>query len=62
VLIFAHVFLYLMPPAAAGSSSALISLVLYLATGIAYLVLRLRLYLQTRDAILGPAQSARIVP
>jgi DMSO/TMAO reductase YedYZ heme-binding membrane subunit len=46
VLVFAHVFFYLMPPAAAGSLSALVSLVVYLAVGIAYVTLRVRLYLQ----------------
>jgi DMSO/TMAO reductase YedYZ heme-binding membrane subunit len=46
VLIFVHVFLYLMSPAIAGSLSALVSLVVYLVVGAAYVVLRLRLYLR----------------
>jgi DMSO/TMAO reductase YedYZ heme-binding membrane subunit len=48
LLVFLHMFFYLLPPAMAGSLSALISLSLYLALGIAYLVLRVRLYLQAR--------------
>jgi DMSO/TMAO reductase YedYZ heme-binding membrane subunit len=47
LLIFLHMFFYLLPPAMNGSLSALISLVLYLAMGITYLVLRVRLYLQS---------------
>jgi DMSO/TMAO reductase YedYZ heme-binding membrane subunit len=54
LLIFLHMFFYLLPPAMAGSLSALISLLLYLALGIAYLVLRVRLYLQTRSVALEP--------
>jgi DMSO/TMAO reductase YedYZ heme-binding membrane subunit len=52
LLIFLHMFFYLLPPAMAGSLSALISLLLYLVLGIAYLVLRVRLYLQTRSITL----------
>jgi DMSO/TMAO reductase YedYZ heme-binding membrane subunit len=58
LLIFLHMFFYLLPPAIAGSLSALISLVLYLVLGAVYLVLRVRLYLQTRRVILEPAPVA----
>jgi hypothetical protein len=48
---------YLAPPAIAGSLSAAISLSLYLALGIAYAVLRVRLYLQSRSVSLKPAHA-----
>jgi DMSO/TMAO reductase YedYZ heme-binding membrane subunit len=57
LLVFLHMLFYLAPPAIAGSLSAAISLSLYLALGIAYAVLRVRLYLQSRSVSLRPASA-----
>jgi DMSO/TMAO reductase YedYZ heme-binding membrane subunit len=46
LLIFIHIFFYLLPPALAGSLGATVSLVLYSTLCLAYLILRIRLTLQ----------------
>jgi DMSO/TMAO reductase YedYZ heme-binding membrane subunit len=53
VLIFAHVFFFLLPPALAGGSSAFISLIFYLAVAVTYLILRVRLYLQASQTVVA---------
>ncbi len=56
-LIFVHIVLCLWTPAIAGSSSAIFSITAYLAVGVLYTVLRLRLYMVTRRKAKADKQS-----
>jgi DMSO/TMAO reductase YedYZ heme-binding membrane subunit len=58
LMVFVHMFIYLLPPAFAGSTSAAISLLLYFVVGVGYLTARIRLYLQTRTVGANHAVSA----
>jgi DMSO/TMAO reductase YedYZ heme-binding membrane subunit len=57
-LIFVHILFYLLPPTLEGSSSAAMSLISYSAVGIAYAVLRIRLFLLRRQDALEGADAA----
>jgi len=48
LLIFIHIFFYLLPPALAGSSGAIFSLMLYTILCVLYLILRIRLILSRK--------------
>jgi DMSO/TMAO reductase YedYZ heme-binding membrane subunit len=50
-LIFVHIVLCLWTPAAAGNSSAIFSICAYLAVGLLYAVLRIRLYAVSRQQV-----------
>ncbi|MDR1014912.1 MAG: hypothetical protein LBL86_08070 [Coriobacteriales bacterium] len=52
LLIFVHIFFYLLPPALAGSLGAAVSLALYSALFLVYLVLRIRLAAQHSESSL----------